>query len=74
MKRAVWMATALLLTSRAAVAAPSWSVISIKTTPQSAPKILAAADKLMNSGVGKQFPGKLLLQVHLADGDRKSVV
>jgi hypothetical protein len=72
MKRTAWIATALLLTSRVALAAPSWSVVSFTTTPQNAPKILAAADKLMSSGVGKQFPGKLLLQVHLADGNNPS--
>src|SRR4030095_2885923 len=48
-----------------AVAAPSWSVISFSTTPQNAPKILAAVDKVMSSAAGKQFPGKLLLQTIL---------
>lgn len=68
MKRTAWIAALLLLTSRMAAAAPSWSVISFSTTTPSAPRILAAADKLMNSTAGKPFPGKLLLQVHVADG------
>jgi hypothetical protein len=62
------IAAGLLLFSQVATAA-SWSVISFKTTPQSAPKVLAATDKLLSSGVGKEFQGKLLLQQHLADGN-----
>jgi hypothetical protein len=61
-------ALVLLLWSQAAAALPSWSVISFTATPQNAPKVLAAADKLMNSPVGKEFPGRLLLQAHIADG------
>jgi hypothetical protein len=61
------IATGLLLWGQVATAA-SWSVISFKTTPQSAPKVQAATDKLLSSAAGKQFPGKVLLQVHLADG------
>lgn len=59
---------AVLLWSQAAAALPSWSSIGFRATPQDAPKILAAADKLMNSPIGKEFPGRLLLQVHVADG------
>jgi hypothetical protein len=62
-------ATVLLLWSQAAAALPSWSSIGFRATPQNAPKILAAADKLMSSPIGKEFPGRLLLQVHVADGD-----
>ena len=69
MKCAAWMVTVLLLTSRAAFAGPSWSLISFATTPQNAPKVLAAADKLLASPVGKEFPGKLFLQAALADGN-----
>jgi hypothetical protein len=67
MKRAAFIATGLLLSSQVATAA-TWSLIAFSTTPQNAPKVLAAADKLMSSAAGKQFPGKLLLQVNLADG------
>ena len=62
------IAAGLLLFSQVATAA-SWSVISFKTTPQSAPKVLAAADRLLSSAAGKEFAGKLLLQQHLADGN-----
>jgi hypothetical protein len=62
------IAAGLLLFSQVATAA-SWAAISFKTTPQSAPKVLAATDKLLGSAVGKEFPGKLLLQVHVADGN-----
>ncbi len=68
MKRIVFAAIGLLLYTQAAAAAPSWAVISFAATPQNAPKVLAAADKLMSSEAGKEFPGKLLLQVHVADG------
>ena len=67
MKGTGFIATGLFLFSQVATAA-SWSLISFSASPQSAPKVLAAADKLMSSAAGKQFPGKLLLQVHLADG------
>jgi hypothetical protein len=30
--------------------------------------VIAAADKLMTSAAGKEFPGRLILQVHVADG------
>ncbi len=68
MKEIGFIAAGLLLWSQVATAA-SWSVISFKTTPQSVPKVVAATDKLLSSAAGKQFPGKLLLQVHLADGN-----
>ena len=51
-----------------AAADPSWVQISFSTTPSNAPKVLAAADKLMGSEVGQTFPGRLLLQSNLADG------
>jgi hypothetical protein len=57
-----------LVFGHAAAADPSWSLISFATTPENAPKVIAATDKLMSSEVGKQFPGKLLLQVSVADG------
>ena len=59
---------ALFFTAQAAAASPNWTLISFATTPQNAPKVLAAADELMNSAAGKQFPGRLLLQLSVADG------
>jgi hypothetical protein len=58
----------LLLIGQAAVAGPTWSGVGIATTPQNAPQVIAAADKLMNSAIGKEFPGRLLLVAHVADG------
>jgi hypothetical protein len=59
----------LLFLGQGAAAFPTWSAISFTTTPQNAPQVVAAADKFMNSAVGKEFPGLLLLQVHMADGN-----
>lgn len=53
---------------RAAAAQPTWSAISISATPANVPQVSAATDTLMSSAAGKEFPGKLLLQVHVADG------
>ena len=61
-------AIGMFLSAQSATAA-SWSVISFTTTPQNAPKMLAAGDKLMKSEVGKTFPGQLILSVNVADGD-----
>ena len=68
MKRMGFAAIGLLLFGHAAAAQPTWSAISFSTTPQNAPQVLAAADVLMSSAAGKEFPGKLLLQVEVADG------
>lgn len=64
----VIVATGLLLSAQTALAASSWSSVSFTTTPQNAPRVLAAADKLMSSPVGKEFPGRLHLQANTADG------
>jgi hypothetical protein len=58
----------LFLIAQAAAAGPTWSSIDVAVTPQNAAKVVAATDKLMNSTVGKQFPGLLLLQVQMANG------
>jgi hypothetical protein len=58
----------LLFLGQGAAASPTWSAIGVTTTAQKVPQVIAATDKLMNSAVGKQFPGRLLLQVHVADG------
>jgi hypothetical protein len=68
MKRIGFVAIGLLLLCRAADAQPTWSAISFSTTPPNAPLVLAAADALMSSAAGKEFPGKLLLQIEVADG------
>jgi hypothetical protein len=67
MRRIAIASTLLLLVGQSA-AATSWSLISFSTTPANAPQILAAADKLLSSPAGKEFPGRLLLQAHVADG------
>ncbi len=58
----------LLLLAQTAFASTAWQIASIRTTPANAPKVLAATDKLMASEPMKAFPGRVLLQVHLADG------
>lgn len=68
MKRIGFTAIGLLLVSQSAAAQPIWSTISVSTTPANAPLVQAAADTLMSSSAGKEFPGKLLLQVELANG------
>jgi hypothetical protein len=68
MRCIVFVAIGLLFLAHSAAAA-SWSVISFTTTPQNAPQVLAAGDKLMSSAAGKTFPGQLILQAHIADGD-----
>jgi hypothetical protein len=68
MRRIALTASALLCFSQVATAAPNWSQISFATTSSKAPQILAAADAFMSSKVGKEFPGKLLLQANTADG------
>jgi hypothetical protein len=68
MKRIAIASTLLLLVAQAA-AATTWSLISFTATPANAPQVLAAIDKLMSSPAGKEFPGRLLFQTHVADGD-----
>jgi hypothetical protein len=57
------------LLGQGAAAAPSWGIIAFSTTPQNAATVLAAADKLMGSAVGQKFPGRLLLQASVANGN-----
>ena len=68
MKRIGFAVIAALFVSQTANAGAAWSTISIVATPSNAAQVVAATDKLMNSEVGKTFPGKLLLQVNVADG------
>ncbi len=57
-----------LLIGHAASAEPYWAQISLQTTVQNTPKVVAAMDKLMSSKVGQTFPGRMLLQSNVADG------
>lgn len=68
MKRIGFAVIAALFASQTATAGAAWSTISIATTPSNAAQVVAATDKLMNSEIGKTFPGKLLLQANVADG------
>ena len=58
----------LLFLGQSAAASPTWSAIGVAVTPENAPKVIEATDKLMNSEVMKEFPGLLVLQAHVADG------
>ena len=68
MKQMGFTTIGLLLFSHAAVAQPTWSSISISTTPANLPAVQAAVDTLLSSPAGKEFPGKLLLLADVADG------
>ncbi len=68
MKQLGFAAIGLLLLGQTA-GAQTWSNISIAATPPNAPLVQAATDALMNSAAGKTFPGRLLLQIEVADGD-----
>ena len=65
--RRIVLATAILFAAQAASSA-TWTLINIQVEPGNSAKITAAADKLMNSAVGKEFPGQLLLQANVANG------
>lgn len=58
----------LLFLGHAANAFPTWTAFGFTTTAENAPQVIAAADKFMNSPVGKEFPGLLLLQAYMANG------
>lgn len=60
-------AVGVLMVSQDAQAA-SWSLLTVSVDSQAVPKVVAAADKLMSSKVGKEFAGKLLLQAVVANG------
>lgn len=71
--RSVQAALGLLLASafllaQSAAAEPGWQLFSLQTTPQNAPKVAAALGELMDSPVGQQHPGRLLLHVVMAGG------
>lgn len=54
---------------QASAAEPWWAQIGLTTTATNASKVVAAADTFMSSEVGKTFPGRLLLQANVADGN-----
>jgi len=62
------LAIGLLLFGQTAGAA-TWSIIGFSVKPQDVAAVTAAADALMSSAAGKAFPGRLFLQVNVADGD-----
>ena len=68
MKRIGLAAIGFLLFAHVAAAQPTWSSISISTTPANLPAVQAAVDTLLSSAAGKEFPGKLLLLAEVADG------
>jgi hypothetical protein len=68
MKRIAAATVGLLLFGVTAGAAPTWSVFSFTTTPQNAAKVLEAANALMSSDVGTEFPGRLYLQQNTVNG------
>jgi hypothetical protein len=67
--RSIVLATLGLLFFAHTAGGATWSVISFATSPQNAADVAAAADALMGSKVGQEFPGRLLLQANVADGD-----
>lgn len=67
MKTIGLVSIALFLFAQSAGAA-SWAVFGIATTAENAPQVVAATDKLMSSKMGKEFPGKLLLQANFFNG------
>jgi hypothetical protein len=71
MRWIAFVATALLVIAQGAGAA-SWSAFGFSTTPQNLPQVQAAGDSLMTSEVGKKFPGRLILQANIADGDNRA--
>ena len=58
----------LLFLGQSAAAGPTWSAFAFTTTPQNAPQVVAATDKFMNSAIGKEFPGRLMLHMYMANG------
>lgn len=70
--RRVLAPLAALVLAQAASAAGVWSSLGIAVAPGSAPAVVEATDALLKSEIGKEFPGRLLLQVQLADGSDPS--
>lgn len=62
----------LMMVVTSASAGGSWSGLSVAVPAGKTAELVAATDKLMSSEVAKQFPGRLLLQVSIADGANPS--
>lgn len=58
--------------AQGAPAGSVWSSLGVAVAPGNAPAVVAATDDLMKSEIGKEFPGRLLLQIQLADGSDPS--
>jgi hypothetical protein len=58
----------LLFVGQTAGAAPTWGALAVATTFQNAPQVVAATDEFMNSPIGKEFPGRLMLQAVMGNG------
>jgi hypothetical protein len=69
MKKSAQFAIGLLFFTHEAAAQASWSAIGFAAPPQNTPALVAAADKMLASPVGKEFPGQLYLQTSVADGN-----
>jgi len=68
MKKHTFLMMAILFLGHEAAAQASWSAIGFSALPQNTSALVAAADELMASPVGKTFPGQLYLQTNVADG------
>ncbi len=64
----VVVAVGMVLAFSQVAEAASWGMLNFTVKSQDAPKVVAAADKLMSSKVGKEFPGKLMFQAITANG------
>jgi hypothetical protein len=62
----------LMIVVSSASAGGSWSGFSVAIPAGKTAELVAATDKLMSSEVTKQFPGRLLLQMAIADGANPS--
>lgn len=60
--------TACCIFAVSATAAPGYHVNSFAVMPQNVPTLVAALDKWMATDVAKGFPGRVILNAHVADG------
>jgi len=68
-RRLALTAAAALFWCQGALAASSWSNLAFRVSPADAPKLVAAMQALMSSPIGKESPGRVILQSNIADGD-----
>jgi len=62
----------LMMVATLASAGGTWSGLSVAVPAGKTGELVAATDKLMASEVAKQFPGRLLLQMSVANGNNPS--